>query len=606
VTPKTPEDPQAAELRWREETYAGDVPQLTLRAVLTGALLGAFLALSNLYVGLKAGWALGVAITACLLSAVSWRAIHRVGWTKSPLSILEQNCMQSTASAAGYSTGAVMVSAIPAYLMVTGVRIQPGWLMLWTFFLATLGVCLTIPLKRALIHHQELPFPSGIAAAETLRGLHRTGEEAGRQARALFSAMGVGALVQWCLSTTARWWPLPLIPDPIPLPGRLAGRPLGDYTVGIDGSTVFVAAGAILGLPVTTWMLVGSTLAYLVLAPWMAGQGWIGGVGYRDVLLSFGLWGGASLMVSASLVDLLARRDLLRRALGDWGGLRSGPRSGDPLADVEPPRTWFLGGVAVCTLGILVVGAYAFAMPWWIGLGCVAASLIAVLVTCRATGETDIAPVGDLGKLTQLGAGMAAPGSLTTNLMAASVTATASAAASDLMVNHKCGTLLGANARRQFLAQLCGVVIGTLVVVPAFALLVPTPDRLGTQTFPAPAAQAWRFMAELMAGGVDALEPAARIALAMGTGLGVVLALLRRRWDGWWMPHPMGVGMGMVLFHSNSLSFFLGALLGWLVRRRSPRAGELVVPVSSGLIAGESLMGILLAILVTVGVFAAG
>lgn len=137
--------PREIEMNWYNNVYQGDrMKQLTLRAVLMGAVLGGFMSLSNLYVGLKTGWGLGVAITACILSFAIWKTFRVLFpfWFKDDMTILENNCMQSTASSAGYSTGGTMVSAVCAYLMITGSHM--GWelLAVWTFFLASLGFSL--------------------------------------------------------------------------------------------------------------------------------------------------------------------------------------------------------------------------------------------------------------------------------------------------------------------------------------------------------------------------------------------------------------------------------------------------------------------------------
>src|SRR5271165_4790761 len=102
------------EAEWYERAFRGDAAQLTVRAVVMGMVLGFFLALTNVYVGLKAGWGLGVGLTACIASFSVWSALVRVGVVKTPMSILENNCMQSTASAAGYATVTLVVNAIPA------------------------------------------------------------------------------------------------------------------------------------------------------------------------------------------------------------------------------------------------------------------------------------------------------------------------------------------------------------------------------------------------------------------------------------------------------------------------------------------------------------
>src|SRR5215470_5319173 len=104
--------PEEIERQWYEQVYRGDsMAQLTWRAVLIGSCLGGVLSLTNLYIGLKAGWGFGVAITASILSYAIWTSLLKVGLARTPMTILENNCMQSTASSAGYSTGGTLVSA---------------------------------------------------------------------------------------------------------------------------------------------------------------------------------------------------------------------------------------------------------------------------------------------------------------------------------------------------------------------------------------------------------------------------------------------------------------------------------------------------------------
>src|ERR1019366_5903456 len=182
------------EATWYEKVYRGeDSPQLTRRAVVMGSVLGFFLAFTNLYIGLKTGWHLGVAITASILSFSISNAMLKLRLTKSPLSILENNCMQSTASSAGYSTGSTLVSAFPALLMLSVDRDHPvgvhtPWptIALWTFFVAILGVTLAVPMKRSMINQERLKFPSGVAAAVTLHLLDGKGDDDLKNARALY------------------------------------------------------------------------------------------------------------------------------------------------------------------------------------------------------------------------------------------------------------------------------------------------------------------------------------------------------------------------------------------------------------------------------------
>ncbi|MBM4119027.1 hypothetical protein FJ251_15090, partial [bacterium] len=189
--------PEEVERQWFDKCYKGrgdSIAQLTWRAVIMGSVLGGILSLTNLYIGLKAGWGFGVAITACILSYAIWTTFHRIGLARTKMTILENNCMQSTASSAGYSTGGTLISAFAAYIMLNGQSLPIPLMLGWIFFLAVLGVTMAVPMKRQMINIEQLRFPSGIAAAETLRALHSTGDKGARAARALGIA-GLVALV---------------------------------------------------------------------------------------------------------------------------------------------------------------------------------------------------------------------------------------------------------------------------------------------------------------------------------------------------------------------------------------------------------------------------
>jgi putative OPT family oligopeptide transporter len=191
------------EVEWYERVYRGDaLPQLTLRAVLTGSVLGFFLSLTNVYIGLKVGLHVGVSITAGILSYATWNAVVRMGLARTNMTLLETNCVQSTASAAGYSTGNIVITSIPALLMLSVGDAEPGGrhLPLWpsiafVFLLAVLGTMLAIPLKRTLINRENLRFPTGLAAAVTLHGLYSKASDGARKVRTLLWAGAFGGLL---------------------------------------------------------------------------------------------------------------------------------------------------------------------------------------------------------------------------------------------------------------------------------------------------------------------------------------------------------------------------------------------------------------------------
>lgn len=238
-------------------------------------------------------------------------------------------------------------------------------------------------------------------------------------------------------------------------------------------------------------------------------------------------------------------------------------------------------------------------------------SIIAVVMTfflsvvaCRATGESDITPIGAMGKITQLMFGWLAPTNMVTNLMTAGMTAGAAGASADLLTDLKSGYLLGANPRKQFIAQFLGIFAGVLVVVPAFYLIVPTASVLGSDKWPAPSAQVWAAVARLLSNGVHSLHPTARAGLLIGGIVGILLTLIERLFPkaARFIPSPTGLGLAFVIPFFNSLSMFIGALIALVLQKTRPQiADKFVIPVSSGIIAGESLMGIVVALLQATG-----
>jgi len=597
---------------WLSTVYAGDrEPQLTRRAILTGMVLGALLSASNVYVGLKSGWSLGVSITACVLAYGAFATLHRAFPRFFPaFGVLENNASQSCASAAGYVTGAGIVNAIPALMMLNPAAVPGrGALTLWVVAISCLGVILAIPAKRQLVNAEQLPFPSGIAAAATLRALHGDRAAGGRQARALLAAGGLGAIIAWWRDATAPWIRYPNLPATWGTSWIRIGRyRLSDLTMSFEGSLLFVAAGAIMGWKQAWSMMLGATVNYVVLAPWMMDLGIIqatGGSALRRIS-SWSLWIGVPMLVTSGLLLFALQWRTIVRALSGIAGLARGRRADDPVAHVEVPVRWVVAGALVFGLATVLLAHRFFGVTWWMGVIAVVASFPLVLVAGRATGETDITPVGALSKITQLGFGAIRPGDITTNLMTANVTAGATTNAGDLLIDLKCGYLLGANARKQVIAHLFGVLAAAATVVPVYFLIVPDASVLATERWPAPAAQQWRAVAELLSHGVSSLHPTARIGLVVGGALGIALPLLERALPPRaraFVPAPTGLGLAFTLNGFNSVSMFLGALLVLVLARTAPKVHEeYTVPVASGLIAGESLMGVLVALLVVAGV----
>src|SRR5206468_4148955 len=150
--------------------------------------------------------------------------------------------------------------------------------------------------------------------------------------------------------------------------------------------------------------------------------------------------------------------------------------SDDPMEKIEVPGSWFLTGFALLGFAAIWLGHTLFHIQYWMGAVAVVATFFLVVVSARATGETDITPVGPLSKITQLTFGALAPGNIPTNLMTANITAGATSAAGELLQDLKSGYLLGAKPRQQFIAQLFGVFAGALIVVPVYLILILRTD----------------------------------------------------------------------------------------------------------------------------------
>jgi uncharacterized oligopeptide transporter (OPT) family protein len=621
------------EEEWYARAYRGDAtPQLTIRAVLMGTVLGFLLAFTNLYSGLKTGWHLGVAITACILSFAIWRLFLSLRLVRSPMSILENNCMQSTASAAGYSTGSTMVSAIPAMLMLSVSAANPGgqhlpWPVLaaWTFLVAMLGCFLAIPMKRTMINRERLRFPSGTAAAVTLQSLYADGAAALRKAKALLWSSLAGAVITPLIQLNAivkiengETVRGPLIASDTKIFNWLPARGINpatgqnylssDWGLQIDKDPLLFGAGMIIGIRVTFWMLVGALILAYGAGPWGLTEGWTNAQGTMVYAVSkpkiawkeLGLWFGAPFLVASALTSLAFQWRSFVNAFRGFGG-GAGRRS-----DVEVPNSWFFIGAGLAAVGLILLAASQFDVPIQLGALAVLMTFVLCIVASRVTGETDTTPTGAMGKITQMTYGVLLKQNPQANLMTAGITSGSASACADLLNDLKSGYLLGAGPRRQFFAQFLGVFTGTAATVIGFHLLVPDASKLPSAgvedpAFIAPAAAQWKAVADLFTLGIANFHPAFRAAIFLGLALGFVFAAVERLAPKPWrrfLPSAAGIGLGFIVPAYQSVSFFLGGLAVWIWERRGARsAQEYAIAVASGLIAGASLIGVIVALL---------
>ena len=326
---------------WLENVFRGNMPQLTLRAAVTGFLVGGILSATNLYIGAKTGWSLGVGVTSVIISFVVFRALTRIGLAKD-LTILENNAVQSIATAAGYMTGP-LISALMAYMFVTNTVMAWPTLLLWNILASILGVLVAFPMKRRFINDEQQPFPEGRAVGVVLDSLYPDAPAGGTnnmlygmpvakakadgeggvdsglfKAKALGAAAAIGAVLQilyassylaaiqiWILGTARSLENVVrIVPERLDewyyhlaekegsslwLPS-VGGVPLPKLGVVLAFDLSMIGAGGLMGMRIASSVFLGAMLNFLVLAPLMIGAGEIVPRNFEAIRLADGTY----------------------------------------------------------------------------------------------------------------------------------------------------------------------------------------------------------------------------------------------------------------------------------------------------------------------------
>ena len=555
--------------------------ELSLRAVLTGAVLGVLLTPSNVYAGLKIGWSFNMSIIALLIGFALWQGLAGrnkplPGWT-----LHESNINQTVASAAASIVSGGLVAPIPAYTLLTGHQLDPLPMMAWVFSVSFLGIWIAWYLRPTLLNDHGLKFPEGMATLETLQQIYNQGREAMVRIKVLCSAALLSALVKW-IDTFA--WAIP----------RWAPTPaLERLTFTLDPSLMLIGFGSIIGIRVGLTLLIGAALAWGGLAPWLVEHALVvlapsaSGPQFA-ALVEWLLWPGVSLMVCATLTSLLVRLfQVPRRSPAE-------PRAPRARLRLAP---WPASGLLLAMALVVTLQVLLFGIDGWMALLSLPLAVCLAVVAARVVGATGIAPIGAIGKLSQLSFGLIAPGQVAINLMSANTAGGAAGQSTDLMNDFKVGQAIGATPHKQLVAQCIGIFIGSVVGVLVYLLLIPDPQHLLlTEQWPAPAAATWKAVAQTLTHGLGALSLELRWAIVIGGAVGVLLGALESLLPprlARWLPSTAALGLAFILPASISLMMGLGAVITWLVSCRWPSVTErFAITAAAGLIAGESIMGV--------------
>jgi putative OPT family oligopeptide transporter len=580
--------------------------QLTIRAVLTGMIVGGVLSLCNIYSGLLIGWGFNMSITAALLGFGFWQALHVV--VKTPtFGLLENNINQTAASSAASISSAGLVAGIPALTMLTGYEFTLGVLSVWTFVVCLTGIVVAVGLRRQMLIIDSLSFPGGVATAETVKRMYARGAEAMRQVYVLLLGGGIATVLKLLVD----FLPIPHwgLPGSLAAKGALANAglrkvTLENLTFALDPSVLLFAVGGIIGFRAGASMMLGAIVAWGFVAPWVLELGWAE-AGAPDAawfgpVMKWTLWPGVAMMVTASLTSFaFSWRSVLAAIRGTRGAAEANAPSIEESDEV--PRRLFLGALASILVAATVAQVVFFDISWWTAAIGVLLTFLLAIVAGRVSGETGVTPVGAMGKVTQLVFGVISPGNAASNLMAATVTGGAASQCADLLHDLKTGVMIGASPRQQSYAQCCGAFAGALVGSWAYLLIIPDPKTmLLTEEWPAPAVAAWKAVAEIFMRGIEAMPAGAIEAIAIAGSIGILLAVLEKvlpKTAVKWVPSPAALGLAFVIPAYNCISMFAGSVVALVLAKYAKTWSEkFLIVLASGLIAGESLTGVGIAI----------
>ena len=569
------------------------VPEFTVTSVLIGILLAIVFGAANAYLGLLVGMTISASIPAAVISMGIIRVILRRD------SILENNLVQTIGSA-GESVAAGAIFTLPA-LFLWAEEGKTDFPSIMTLFLVALfggilGVCFMVPLRQALIveEHGTLPFPEGTACAEVLLA----GEEGGAKAGTVFKGLGIAAVYKFVADG------LHLFPSEI----GYAFKSYAGSQIGIQVLPSLAGVGYICGPKISSYMLAGGTLSWFVLMPLIAlfgGDATIfPGTDPISSMAPGDLWGnyikyiGAGAVAAGGFISLIKTFPLIirtfKQAMASMSKKHANKDALRTERDLPMPvllaiivviiiAIWLVPAFPVNPLGALIVVVFGFffasVSSRMVGLigssnnpvsGMAIATLIIATLALKATG-TD----GTTGMVGAIAIG--------------GIICVIAAIAGDTSQDLKTGFIVGATPKTQQIGEIIGVVVSSAAI--GFVLYLLN-EAWGYGTEQIPAAQA-TMMKMLVEGIMNADLPWPLI--FTGVFIAIVVEILK-------VP-VMPFAVGMYLPFSLSAGIMAGGIVRYIVERikgteqeKKERADRGVL-FTSGLIAGEGIMGIVLAVL---------
>ncbi len=600
------------------------VKELTLRGIILGALITVVFTAANVYLGLKIGITFATSIPAAVISMAVLKAFRDA-------TIQENNIVQTIASAAG--TLSAIIFVLPGLIMVGWWTGFPYWLSVAVIGIGgILGVMYSVPLRRALVTGTDLPYPEGVAAAEVLKvGSGVGGAEENRRGLVLISGATIVSALFFILAKTR------LLTDAAARTFKVGA---GASAISTSLSMALIGVGHLVGVAVGLAMVVGMVITWAFIVPhWTQDSVLIAQAGGDLEALIGAAFRTKARMVGAGTIGVAAIWTLLRIIGPIIAGIRSAlaanrERKAGRAADLPITERDIPIGIvtAVILLSMIPIGLLLFAfgntapiasepvvtITLSIIYTLIAGVLIAAVCGYMAglIGASN-SPISGVGILSVLGISLilaalfrGAGGDETKALVAFALFVTAiifgvATISNNNLQDLKTGQLVEATPWRQQVALVLGVVFGALVIPPILDLMNTAFTFQGApgakaSALPAPQAAIISTIAQGVLGG--SLDWGL---IREGAIIGVVAVaideVLKRVSNKRLHLPPLAIGMGIYLPLEADLLIPVGAVLGWFYNRwamqsKSPAFAERMgVLMATGLIVGESLMGVVYA-----------
>ncbi|MFN2531556.1 MAG: OPT family oligopeptide transporter [Pyrinomonadaceae bacterium] len=558
-------------------------PELTARSIAVGLVVALVIGSAYPYCVLKLGFGPNLSVVSAFFGFIALVLILRAAGTNPR----ENNIVQTMGTSAGQTAFMAVLLAAFDMLNAKGVltpQIHLGTrqIFFWLCSASLLGILLAVPMRRHYIDEENLTYADGLAAGETILVLHE-GRDKGISAGPV-RALGLGSLASGLLMILTSF--LKLFPDTWFLPGM---QPMN---IGFNWSLLSFGSGLLVGFRICLAMAIGTAISWFILPSYLVSHGMIPEQTY-PMTLRWVMWPATGLMVAGGLTSLALKWDLIVKTFRGLKGSRVGSR--------DFPMQWVLVGSIAMTVVICLVQRFSMGIPVWLSFIAILLSLPLMLVGLRVLGETNWGPISAMSNMMQAIFAFISPGNVPVNMSSSGLTGTIAVTSEALMQDFKAGKLVHSTPRNLTIAQLIAAPVGSIATAVVYPVLR---DKfgIGPQGLSSPISVKWAGFAELLTKGLNALPPGSLVGLMIGVAIGIVLTLLAEKYSEK-VPSPAAIGIGMLIPASVLMTFILGGVGQYVWAKTGPNSEDKFrIPLASGLIAGEAILAVVLAILAASGV----